>query len=127
MGQPVTETVSVVVAAREALRQSISEALTVRGHRVADSCTALAETLAAVRRAHPEVCIVDRDLPGGGLVAIAALAGPGRRPQVIVIGGASPAERRAALLAGAAACLSETVEPDALAAAVSAAAGRKTR
>ena len=124
---PRKESVSVVIAAREPLRRSIFEALTKRGLTVAESCTALAETLAAVRRSHPDVCIIDRGLPGGGLAAIAALAGPGRRPRVIVIGGESAAEVRAARLAGAAECLSETVEPEELAAAVSAAAERKTR
>ena len=127
MGRLPGESVSVVIAAREPLQRSIYEALTDGGHTVAETCSALADTLAAVRRLHPDVCIVDRELPGGGLAAIAALAGRGRRPQVIVIGGESPAEVRAARLAGAAECLPESVEPDELAAAVSAAAGSKTQ
>ena len=118
---------SVVIAAREPLWRSIHEALTDGGHRVAESCTALADTLTAVRRTHPDVCVVDRELPGGGLAAIAALALPGRQPQVIVIGAGSPAEVRAALLAGAAECLPYAVKPKDLAAAVSAAADRNTR
>ena len=127
MGQSARKSVSVVIAAREPLQRSIYEALTERGHKVAESCTALDDTLAAVRRAHPDVCVVDRELPGGGLAAIAALAGHGRRPRVIVIGGESPAEVRAALLAGASECVSETIEPEELAAAVLAAVGKKTQ
>ena len=126
MEQTPRTSVSVVVAAREPLRQSIHEALQAGGHRVAESCTALADTLAAVRRIHPDVCVVDRELPGGGLAAICSIALPGRQPRVIVIGGDTPAEVRAALLVGAAECLPQAVGPQELAAAVSAAAGGHT-
>jgi DNA-binding NarL/FixJ family response regulator len=117
--------VSVIVAAREPLRRVIEEALTGRGHMVSKTCTSLADTLAAVRRSHPDVCVIDRELPGGALAAIAALTGPQRQPRVIVIGGESPAEVRAVRLAGAAVCLPATVDPEELAAAVAAAAGRE--
>ena len=117
--------VTVIVAARQPLRRALAEALTGRGHRVSKSCSSLADTLAAVRRSHPDVCVIDRELPGGALAAIAALTGPQRQPQVIVIGGESPAEVRAVRLAGAAACLPAAVDPEELAAAVAAAAARE--
>src|SRR5437660_9950744 len=69
MGQSARKSVSVVIAAREPLRRSIYEALTERGHKVAESCTALEDTRAAVRRAHPDVCVVERELPGGRVAA----------------------------------------------------------
>src|SRR2546421_617768 len=119
MERQTRERVSVVVAAREPLGQSIYDALTLEGHTISASCAGLPDTLAAVQRSHPDVCIVDRELPGGGLAAIAALAGLGRRPRVIVIGSQSAAEVRAARLAGATACLPEAVERAELAAAVS--------
>jgi len=126
MGNPASARVSVVVAAREPLGRAIQHALTAGGHFVAGSCSTIADTLTAVRLSHPDVCVVDRDLPGGGLAAIAALAGHGRRPRVIVLGGVTKAEMRAARLAGAAECLPETVDPAKLAAAVSATAGKKS-
>ena len=116
--------VSVVVAAREPLRHVVEDALTGYGLVVAQSCTSLADTLTAVRRSHPDVCVIDRELPGGALAAIAALAGPHRQPRVVVIGGESPAEMRAARIAGAADCLPRTVDPEELAAAVAAVAAR---
>jgi len=117
---------TVVVAARTALRGSARDALVAAGFTVAAECRDVRETLAAVERLHPDVCVVDRDLPGGGLAAIAALATPGRRPRVIVVGGETPAEVRAARLAGAADCLPASVDADVLAASV-AAATRHTR
>ncbi len=119
--------ITIVVGARAAMRQSTRDALTSAGFTVAAECTDLAETLAAVARWRPDVCVLDRELPGGGLAAIAALVVPGRQPKVIVVGGGdSPAEVRAARLAGATDCVPGTLDPERLAASV-AAATRHTR
>jgi CheY-like chemotaxis protein len=111
-----TRTATVVIATDNPT--AIADALALAGHTVAARCSTLAETLAAVRRDRPDVCVVDRAMPDAGLAAIAALAGTGRRPRVIVVGSASPQETRAARLAGATACV-PTV--NAVAAAVTAA------
>jgi DNA-binding NarL/FixJ family response regulator len=81
-----------------------------------------------VRRENPQLCVLDRDLPGAGLAAIAALTSPGRPPKLVVVGGrGSPAEARAARLAGADACLPGTVDADRLAAALAAIAKGRGR
>lgn len=111
--------VTVVLGAGRRVRRSAADALASAGFTVAAECPDLDTTLAAVARHHPDVCILDRDLPGGGLAAIAAIAAPGRQPKVIVVGGGeSPAEVRAARLAGAADCLPGAIDTDELTAAV---------
>jgi len=98
--------VRVVIAARSALRGTLHEAVTAAGMQVAADCGSTAELLAAVSREHPDVCVLDRELRGGGLAATAAITSPPRAPKVLVVGGrGSPAELRAILLAGATASL----------------------
>jgi DNA-binding NarL/FixJ family response regulator len=112
-------TVTVVLGAGRRIRRSASDALVAAGFTVAATCPDLDATLAAVARHHPDVCVLDRDLPGGGLAAIAAIATPGRQPKVIVVGGGeSAAEVRAVRLAGAADCLPGEIDTERLAAAV---------
>ena len=77
---------------------------------------------------HRSVCVLDRELPGGGLIATAAIVSPRRAPKVLVVGGrCSPVERRAALLAGAAGSLPTDADAAAVAAAVSALVRREHR
>src|SRR5436309_8038133 len=98
--------IRVVIAARATVLPSLREALASAGMDVAADCGDGAELLAAVSREHPDVCVLDRELRGGGLAIAAAATSPARAPKVIVIGGrGSSAERRAARLAGAAECL----------------------
>jgi DNA-binding NarL/FixJ family response regulator len=118
--------VTVVVAARGSIGRPVADALASAGFTVAASCATFEEALAAVKRWRPRVCILDRELTGGGLAGVAALAVPGRHPKVIVLAdAASPAEVRAARLAGATVCLTASIEPDRLAAAVAAAAAKQ--
>jgi len=113
--------IRVVIAARSALRRTYREALSAAGMQVAADCRDAAELLAAVSREQPDVCVLERDLRGGCLVATAAIALPRRAPKVLVVGGGdSPAEFRAARLAGAADCLPTDVDGEDLAAAVAA-------
>ena len=94
--------IRVLVAARDRLSQTISLALTDAGMDVVARCGTPEEALAAVEGMRPDVCVVDRGIDGGGLIATAALASPPRPPKVIVVGGGgAAAERRAADLAGA--------------------------
>jgi len=111
--------IRVVIAARPAVQRKLHEALTAAGMQVAADCGDAAELLAAVSRERPDVCVLDRELRGGGLVATAAIAAPARAPKVLIVGGrGSPAELRAASLAGAAACLPGEITAAGLVAAV---------
>lgn len=113
--------IRVVIAARTALRRTFRDALAAAGMQVAADCGDAAELLDAVSREHPDVCVLDRELRGGSLVAIAAIATPRRAPKVVVVGGSgSPAELRAARLAGAAASLPTDIDAAELVAAVAA-------
>jgi DNA-binding NarL/FixJ family response regulator len=75
------------------------------------------EAIARLQADVPDVCIVDRDLDGGGLIAAAAIALP-RQPKVIVVGADTPAEQRAARLAGATASVPRDGVPNELGALV---------
>jgi DNA-binding NarL/FixJ family response regulator len=94
---------------------------------VTGDCGSAAEAIESVARTRPDVCILDRELPGGALAAAAAIATPRRTPQVLVVGGrGSDAERRAALLAGATDYLPGEADGTRLAAAVAASKRRST-
>lgn len=92
----------VIAAGREALRLALRRALAAAGfHVAAESADARGAVDAAVRE-RPDVCIVDADLPGGALLATAAISQPGSPPSVLVVDAeGSDAEVRAAELAGA--------------------------
>jgi DNA-binding NarL/FixJ family response regulator len=115
-----TTAIRVVVAARTGLRAKLHDALSAAGMQIAAECGSSAELVAAVSRERPDVCVLDRELHGGGLSATAAITSPRQAPKVLVVGGhASPPEIRAARLAGAAGCLPADIDAAALAAAVS--------
>src|SRR6266852_4347386 len=118
--------IRVVIAARTEVRRTFHDALTAAGMEVAADCGNAAELLAAVSRERPEVCVLDRELSGGGLAATAAIAAPRQAPKVLVVGGrGSPAELRAARLAGAADSLPGDVGAPKLAAAIAALARKE--
>jgi DNA-binding NarL/FixJ family response regulator len=87
----------------------LHDTLTAAGIQVAADCGSAAELLAAVSRERPDVCVLDRELRGGGLAATAVIGGRG-----------SPAELKAARLAGAADCLPADVDAAGLADAIEA-------
>jgi DNA-binding NarL/FixJ family response regulator len=110
--------VKVVVVGRKKLRRAVADALAASGIEVTE-CGSRVEALAAVEQTHPDVCVVDRETGGGGLIATAALSSPATRPKVLVIGGGpARAERRAAGLAGAAEYLPGAPDTERLVAAV---------
>ncbi len=72
--------------------------------------------------------MLDRELRGGGLAATAAIASPQRGPKVLVIGGrGSPAELKAARLAGAADCIPSDADATRLADAIEALVRKEQR
>jgi DNA-binding NarL/FixJ family response regulator len=127
MIDPVKPSIRVVLAGRPELVEVLRHALRAPGIRVVASCTDRVQALAVIQKASPDVCIVDRELEGGGLIAAAAVASPRPAPKVLVVGDQdAPAERRAALLAGAAAYLPRSTDPVSFVAAVSQLAGKES-
>lgn len=113
--------VRVVIAARATARRSLRDGLSAAGIDVAADCGSAAELLAAISRERPDVCVLERELAGGGLVAAVAVATPRPAPKVLVVGGrGTPAELRAARLAGAAGSVPTDIDAAGLVAAVSA-------
>jgi DNA-binding NarL/FixJ family response regulator len=119
MARKPSHAISIVIAAREHLRDRIRDPLTSAGIHIAAESSNLAEALALVARQRPQLCLLDRELPGADITTIAALSTPRPHPQVVVVGGDSdPVGVRADRLAGAARSLPGAIEPDALAAAL---------
>jgi DNA-binding NarL/FixJ family response regulator len=110
---PDKASIRVVLAGRSELVELLSDALRAPGIHILASCHDRGAALAAVRRESPDVCIVDRELDGGGLIAAAAVASPRPAPKVLVVGDQdAPAEKRAARLAGASAYLARSSDAD---------------
>jgi DNA-binding NarL/FixJ family response regulator len=94
--------ITVLVAAGTGLSARVRDALAAAGMVVAAECATAAEAIETAARERPDVCVLDRELPGGALAAAAAITSPRQAPKVLVVGGhGSEAERRAAILAGA--------------------------
>ena len=110
--------VSVVVAARETVRDAIRSPLVAAGLEIAAESSDLAEILEIVARRPPHLCVLDRDLPGAGVTTIAALTLHRPPPMVLVVGGrTNTAGIRADRLAGAARSMSGAIDaPDVVAA-----------
>ncbi len=126
MQTPAQRQIRVVIAARSAVRRNLRDTVTAAGMQVAAECGNAIELLAAVSRERPDVCVLDRELRGGGLAATAAIASPRQAPKVLVVGGrGTAAELRAARLAGAADSLPGDVGAPKLAAAIAALARKE--
>jgi len=127
MSAPGKTSIRVVLAGRPELVETLNDALRAPGIRVVASCTNRVQALTAIRQVSPDVCIVDRELAGGGLIAAAAAASPLPAPKVLVVGDQNaPAERRAARLAGAAAYLPRSSDAASFVAAVSHLGGKES-
>jgi DNA-binding NarL/FixJ family response regulator len=121
MQHPTRRPVRVVIAAGDAMRHTLRDAVARAGMQIAAECADSSELFAAVARERPDVCLLDRDLRGGSLIATAAITTPQRAPRVVIVGGrGARAEVRAARLAGATECLPVDVDAEDLAAAVAA-------
>ena len=112
--------IRVLLAGREGAVASFHEALAAAGMEIVGSCATPAQVIAQLSSVRPDVCVVDRELVQGGLVATAAIAAPRRPVRVLVVGGnGSAAEERAAQLAGASRSLPGDVDAGSLIDAVS--------
>jgi DNA-binding NarL/FixJ family response regulator len=101
------------------VRAAIGRALAAAGFLVAAECGDARSAVAAVARERPDVCVIDADLPGGALVAAAAIASPSIPPPVLVLDAdGTDTTSRAAELAGATASLRGSLDDDRLADAV---------
>ena len=95
--------------------------LTAAGFLVTAECSTAQQAVDAVARERPDICIVDADLPGGALVAAAAIALPAPPPAVLVIDpDGTDAALRAAEIAGASGYVRGELDDDRLTDAVSA-------
>lgn len=96
----------------QATRAGIRAALEEAGHFVCADCEDAASAVAAAERARPSVCLIDLDLPGGGISAVRAIASRRRPPRIIVL---APRVRDhdffAALRAGATGFVIKDVDP----------------
>ncbi len=105
----------VIAAGRGALRLGLRRALTAAGFEVTAECEDAQQAVAAVARDRPDVCVVDSDLPGGALIAAAAIGLPSPPPAVLVIDSrGTDAALRAAKLVGASGYLRGDLDEDRL-------------
>jgi len=103
------------------MRSKLRDAAAQAGLAIAAECGDATELLDAVAREQAALCVVDRELRGGGLAATAAIAAPHPAPKVLVVGGrGAAAEVRAARIAGAADCVPGDIDAAELAAAITA-------
>jgi DNA-binding NarL/FixJ family response regulator len=74
-----------VVVPHPLLREGIRVSLADTGWDVSGAAADLRSAVAAVREAPPDACLVDADLPGGGLTAVSAIARAQPRAAVVVL------------------------------------------
>ena len=109
----------VIAAGRGTLRLGLRKALTAAGFDVTSECNTAQQAVEAVARDRPDICVVDSALPGGALVAAAAIALPSPPPAVLVIDPqGTDAAVRAAELAGASGYLRGNPDEDRIADAI---------
>lgn len=111
-----------LVADRSAeTRAGVTAALEQAGFVVCASCADAAETVTAATTERPDVCVVDVDLPGGGLTAVRALAAGPDPPRILVTAAAVRADDLfGALRAGADGYVAKAFDPSELPAEVAA-------
>jgi DNA-binding NarL/FixJ family response regulator len=107
-----------------ATRLGVRIALQSAGMRVVAEAADAPAAITAGRACAADVCLVDIELPGGGVAAVAGLVVACPRSRVIALGGSRPDEDPlAALRAGAAGYLPKEIEPGPLVRAVRGALG----
>jgi DNA-binding NarL/FixJ family response regulator len=104
---------TVLVADRHtATRATVSGALERAGFRVCRPCRDAAAAVAEAARSRPDVCLVDVDLPGGGLTAVRALASQRSTMRIVVLASAArPDDLFAAVRAGAVGYVLKDIDP----------------
>lgn len=119
MARRKTSEIRVVIAAGAAMRGVLREGVGLAGLAVAAECDDSTGLVAAVASKRPDVVVVDRELRGGSLAALAAITTHRRAPKVLVVGGrGADVEIQAARLAGATDCVPVDIGAAELAAAV---------
>ena len=100
-------------------RSGVRRALEDAGCAVCAEAADAAEAVEAAVRERPDVCLVDTELPGGGIAAAAAIVSEGARTSVVMFGRSSSDEVVfAALEAGACGYLTKNMDPERLATAL---------
>jgi DNA-binding NarL/FixJ family response regulator len=111
--------IRVVIAAGDAMRGIFRDGVGRAGLSVAAECADSNELVAAVASERPDVVVVDRELRGGSLAALAAITTQRPAPKVLMVGGrGAHVEVQAARLAGATDCLPVDIGAEGLAEAV---------
>lgn len=97
------------------MRDGLTAALTQAGFVVCAACGDAAATVTAAAAEQPDACVVDVDLPGGGLTAVRALSALPQRPRILVTAAAVRAQDLfAALRAGADGYVAKAFDPGGL-------------
>jgi DNA-binding NarL/FixJ family response regulator len=107
----------VLIAGRNAAgRDAIALALERAGFRVCALCPDATSAVEEASRTRPDVCLVDIDLPGGGLTTVRAVVTQRQTTRAVVLASAArPADLFAAVRAGALGYVLTDVDADALA------------
>jgi len=112
---------AVLADAHPIARLAMRHALSLVGVRVAEEAADAAGALRAVCARRPSVCLLDAQLPGGGITTADRIATAVPETRLIVLFESVADEQLiAALQAGAAGCLLKDIEPEALGRAVQA-------
>jgi len=114
--------VGVLVADRSAAaRRRLATVLAEAGYRVCGPCADAAETVVEAARSRPDACLIDIDLPGGGLTAARAIAMQRSAVRIVML---APSARSldlfAAVRAGAVGYVLKDLDPERLPGAVAA-------
>ena len=111
-----TAAATVLVAdRRRAAREALTSALSAAGYDVCATCSDAAEAVSEAARLRPDVCLVDVDLPGGGLTTVRAIVTAHGSARVVVLASAvRHQELFAALRAGADGYVLKDIDPSQL-------------
>jgi len=111
-----TAAATVLVADRRRVtREALADALRVAGYEVCSTCADAASAVSDAARLRPDVCLVDVDLPGGGLTTVRAIVTAHGATRVVVLASAvRHQELFAALRAGADGYVLKDIDPERL-------------
>lgn len=100
---------------RRATREALADALHAAGYDVCAICVDAASAVGEAARQRPDVCLIDVDLPGGGLTTVRAIVTAHGATRIVVLASAvRHHELFAALRAGADGYVLKDIDPDRL-------------